>query len=255
MGLKQIKDEDRVVFLRLFVESMLSHPVQMHISKKAVDDEKIKQKILEPFPENGLSLDVSGINSVLEKEVFGNNDEVKSEIKEVKLIVPEKKKRGEIFKRKVLAHLSKVSEKVPNKKFKRSVVQSKVTKESGMTVINRFLGDKAIQFVECPGPGKNLIVKKRNKIQLTKIILGPLQISEVIASFASRARIPVVGGILKAAVGDLIISAVESQFVGSRFILTRKTPYSLIGGARGVGGVGGVGGVRGVGGGRPLPKY
>ena len=94
--------------------------------------------------------------------------------------------------------------------------------------IENFLRDPAIQSIECPGPGKNVMVRKYNKINMTKLALTQEEVSELINKFSKEARIPVMGGILKAAVGDLVISAVISDLVGSRFIINRITPYSML---------------------------
>ena len=94
--------------------------------------------------------------------------------------------------------------------------------------IESLLRNKEIQLIECPGPNKNLLIKKYNKINTTRITLNQAEITDILYSFAKEAQIPIVGGILKAAVGDLVVSAVISEFVGSRFIINKLTPYSLI---------------------------
>ena len=71
-------------------------------------------------------------------------------------------------------------------------------------------------------------IKKYNKISTTRITLDQTEITDLLHTFAKQAKIPIVGGILKAAVGDLVISAVISEFVGSRFIINKITPYSII---------------------------
>ncbi|MDP2925403.1 MAG: hypothetical protein Q8N99_03460 [Nanoarchaeota archaeon] len=100
--------------------------------------------------------------------------------------------------------------------------------ESGYKKIEPILKDATIQMIECPGPGKNLLVKKYDKINVTRLTLSQSQITDIISEFSKQARIPPVGGILKAAIGNMIISAVISEFVGSRFIINKSTPYSLI---------------------------
>ena len=64
-------------------------------------------------------------------------------------------------------------------------------------------------------------MKRYNQPNVTKVILDQPEISMIIEMFSREARIPVVGGILKAAVGNLVISAVISDFVGSRFIINK----------------------------------
>jgi hypothetical protein len=94
--------------------------------------------------------------------------------------------------------------------------------------IEKILRDKTIQSIECPGPGKKVLVKKLSKINSTSLTLGQPEITNIIQKFASQAKIPIMGGILKAAVGDMVISAVISEYVGSRFIINRLTPYSIL---------------------------
>tara|TARA_Y100000310_G_C20117449_1_gene549922 strand:- start:115 stop:564 length:450 start_codon:yes stop_codon:yes gene_type:complete len=87
--------------------------------------------------------------------------------------------------------------------------------------LGSYLNDPSVQSIECPGPGKDIIIKKRNRMETIKISLGEEEITTLINNFSKESMIPMMGGILKAAVGDLIISAVISEFVGSRFIINR----------------------------------
>ncbi len=94
--------------------------------------------------------------------------------------------------------------------------------------LDYLIQDKMIQAIECLGPGKNILVKKFNRINVTKMTLSQEEISTIISEFSNKANIPLLGGILKAAVGDLLISAVTSDFAGSRFIINRINPaYNL----------------------------
>jgi hypothetical protein len=94
--------------------------------------------------------------------------------------------------------------------------------------IEKILRDKSVQSIECSGPGKRILIKKLNRINSSSIVLSQQEITNLIQSFAKQAKIPITGGILKAAVGDMIISAVISEYVGSRFIINKLTPYSIL---------------------------
>jgi len=94
--------------------------------------------------------------------------------------------------------------------------------------IDQFLKDITVQSIECAGPEKKILVKKQNKINTTPVSLTQAEITDIINSFSQQARIPPLGGILKAAVGDLVISAVISEYVGSRFIINKITPFSIL---------------------------
>jgi len=100
--------------------------------------------------------------------------------------------------------------------------------EPDLGKLNILLKDKAITIIECLGPEKLILVKKANRVNFTKIKLSEDDIKKIIENFSKSARIPITGGVFKAITGDLRISAVISEFVGSRFILYRTTPYSLI---------------------------
>jgi len=100
--------------------------------------------------------------------------------------------------------------------------------EGGLKKINFLLSDRAIMRIECLGPNRNLLVTKFGRKNLTKISLSQKEINEIIEYFSAKARIPVIGGIFKASIGNLTISAVISEFVGSRFIIDKMTPHSLL---------------------------
>ena len=88
--------------------------------------------------------------------------------------------------------------------------------------LSRILRDPSIQGIECPGPGKNILVNKSNIIQTTPIIFTKEEIAEVLNHFSERTKIPLIQGVFKAALGNIIITAVISKFVGSRFILQKS---------------------------------
>jgi len=201
MGLKQIKHVDRIVFLKMFVEEILINSADKYRSKKAVEEEKIRRKILEPIPDELSSFRILDKNVGVEVE------------------------DNELLERKTTVHLTKSPSKSLSQILRRPQKSSNLF---GMQKINKLLKDNAVQMIECPGPGKYLVIKKRNRVNVTKFVMSQDEITKVINNFSEQARIPVVGGILRAAVGDLIISAVSSQFIGSRFIINRSTPYSLI---------------------------
>jgi hypothetical protein len=126
----------------------------------------------------------------------------------------------------VSAPQAPLSKKVESPNYE---LASESSPESGFGKLSPLLQDLSIQAIECRGVGKNILVKRYNKIRVTKIILTKQETDDIIYNFSRRARIPVVGGILKAAVGDLIISAVSSEYVGSRFIISKMTTYPSFG--------------------------
>lgn len=94
--------------------------------------------------------------------------------------------------------------------------------------LNSFIFDRNVLNIDCSGPGKILTVKSGGRIVPTSIMLAEDEIRNVINTFSQFARIPVLSGMFKAAVGNLIITGVISDLVGSRFIIRKNTPYSIL---------------------------
>jgi len=93
--------------------------------------------------------------------------------------------------------------------------------ESSLDKLKQLIRDKEVQGIECGGPGKFLLIKKNNQVDVSNITLRENEIKQFIIYFAKKAEVPFEGGILNAAIGSLKINALESEFAGSRFILTR----------------------------------
>jgi len=94
--------------------------------------------------------------------------------------------------------------------------------------LNPLITDQEITIIECPGPDKFVLVKKSGKINLTKIKLSKSEINKIISNFSEKARIPLLEGVFRAIVGDLTISAVIAESIGTRFLIYKKSPYSIL---------------------------
>jgi len=95
----------------------------------------------------------------------------------------------------------------------------------GLGKIDQIMQDPAVISLECPGPGKNILVNRSGSIQTTPITLSQEEINETMKQISERTKIPLISGLFKAALGNLIITAVISEFVGTRFILQKRSPY------------------------------
>lgn len=216
MALKQLNDVDRILFLQYFAGELIKSSTKDREIKQAIEAEKIKKKFLEPIQENieEIPIDNFIFKSEFEKSNFSEEFQKKEPInRDIKL------------PRRITNRIQGHPEKTIPRPSSHKISQKK---NFSVDKINPLINDSAVQMIECSGPGKSLAVKVRNKIKITKITLSEIEIKEIIDYFSREARIPVIGGILKAAVNDLIISGVVSEFVGPRFIITKKSPYSLI---------------------------
>lgn len=94
--------------------------------------------------------------------------------------------------------------------------------------INFLMKDPRVTIIECQGPGKLVIVKIYGKSSVTRISLSQEEIQEIIEKFSKESKIPIISGLFKAAIGNLIITAVVSDLVGSRFIITKISPSFVL---------------------------
>ena len=92
--------------------------------------------------------------------------------------------------------------------------------------VNANLSDPSVFSVESPGPGKNLIVNRAGKIQSSSSTLNKEEIDLIMKEVSDKTRIPLIsGGVFRAAIKDLVITAVVSDYIGTRFLMQKRTPF------------------------------
>lgn len=91
--------------------------------------------------------------------------------------------------------------------------------------LNAFVQDPLVKVIACNGPDENIVVHGSMGTKPTNIILKKEEIDEIIKRFAEAAKIPQEEGIFKAVFGKLILSAIISEAVGSKFVI-RKIMYA-----------------------------
>lgn len=102
-----------------------------------------------------------------------------------------------------------------------------VTQQLGiesLSKLNFLIADPSVFSIECPGPDKLIVVNKQGMVQATNIMLSKEEIDRIISEFSERTRIPIIQGTFKAVSGKLLITAVISEFVGTRFIIQKRMP-------------------------------
>ncbi len=92
--------------------------------------------------------------------------------------------------------------------------------------INLFVNDPSITSIESNGPNEPVTIKTPKGAQSTKTVLNKEEINEILQSFSEASRIPMHEGVLKIAVGKLILSAIVSDVIGSRFIIKKMQQQS-----------------------------
>ena len=216
MGLKQLNNVQRIVFLNEFVSQIVINSAEDEILRKRIEEEKLKRKLLgrEETP-----------------KIINFFEPVKEANFQRSMMMPNRPQRNRLprkmERRPVIA--SRPRQPIGQQKQMPVPFDNQPVQVEGVSKkLVPLIKDNNVQMIECPGPGKNVVVKARNKIQTTNVILSGDEVKSTIESFSKSAKIPVIGGILKAAVGSLLISAVVSDYAGSRFIINKQSPYSLI---------------------------
>lgn len=87
--------------------------------------------------------------------------------------------------------------------------------------LNPLIRDPLVKTIESNGPDQKLVVSGIMGRKNTNIILSKEEIDEIIEGFSRETKIPADEGIFKAAIGGLIISAIVSDIVGSKFIIKK----------------------------------
>ncbi len=94
--------------------------------------------------------------------------------------------------------------------------------------LNPLIQDPAVRNIECNGPGEPVIVKGAMGMKPTKIILSDNDIKSTIQAFSEAAKIPVDEGVYKIIAGNLILSAIVSEVISSKFIINKMTSQSMV---------------------------
>ena len=121
-----------------------------------------------------------------------------------------------------------VRNEISSKIMKAPINQIQQPNEYGdLGKIASLISDPGIENIECPGPNKHLLVKKGGRVQKTGILLTSNEIKKIIKDFSEKTKIPLIKGTFKAVFGNLILTAIISEFAETNFILQKKTPLSF----------------------------
>jgi hypothetical protein len=86
--------------------------------------------------------------------------------------------------------------------------------------LNPLIQDPNVQAVECNGPDQKIIVMSPGE-RTTEVTLTKEEIDQIINNFSQASKIPVTEGILRIAYGRLLLSAIVSGVVGSKFVIKK----------------------------------
>ncbi|MFH1710959.1 MAG: hypothetical protein ABH840_01480 [Nanoarchaeota archaeon] len=87
--------------------------------------------------------------------------------------------------------------------------------------LNTIIQDPLVKIIECNGPNENIFVGGIMGRKPTATKLSQNEIEEILGKFATASKIPVHEGLFKAAIGNLVISAVISEIAGIKFVIRK----------------------------------
>ena len=88
--------------------------------------------------------------------------------------------------------------------------------------INTFITDPTIEAIQCDGSFMPLKVFKKGEPINTNLELNDREITDIINKFAEQSGQEVEGPVFKASIQGLMLSAVISEFAGTKFMITKK---------------------------------
>ena len=88
-----------------------------------------------------------------------------------------------------------------------------------------MIKDPAIKIIECNGPDEHIFVKGSMGAKPTDIVLNKEDINKIIKKFSEPAKIPLHVGIYRIVLGTLILLAITSEVISSKFII-KKMRYN-----------------------------
>ncbi len=90
--------------------------------------------------------------------------------------------------------------------------------------LNILIRDPLVKIIECNGPDENILVIGMMGRKQTPVKLSKEGVNETLEKFSEASRIPIHEGLFKAAVGNLVISAVISEIAGIKFVIRKISP-------------------------------
>lgn len=94
----------------------------------------------------------------------------------------------------------------------------------GMSIIAPLINDPSVMAIECVEVGKPLMITRRGMKQPTNIVLTNDEVKSIMDEFSEKTKIPLLPGIFKVAYMNLIVTAIISEYIGTKFIIQKKIP-------------------------------
>jgi hypothetical protein len=94
--------------------------------------------------------------------------------------------------------------------------------------LDPLMKDPIVRVIECDGPDEHILVQGGMGTKPTNIVLTKEEIKDVIKKFSELAKIPLHEGIYQVVVGKVILSAIISEVIDSKFIIKKMLYPSYV---------------------------
>jgi hypothetical protein len=183
--------------------------------------------------------EISELKNILKKEEDKQKEETKERKEKIKEIIEKKEpflilKQKNSLQKRIIKPLPKIIRtkplilRIPEPKLPSHLEYLKPVPTTGVEIdlwkLNPLIKDPAVRTIEV-NPDEKVIVTGTMGTKSTNIILNKEDIDKIINKFSETAKIPINEGIFRVVVGKLILSAIISEVVGSKFII-KKMIYS-----------------------------
>ncbi len=230
--MKKIKESDKGSLAELFLKNFINAIIERESLKYKEEYEDIKNNIKKQFPRQ--------IQRTTEKIDTITPHALEDLTEQLQHINPQIRSMSQISQEQAIPSMMNQNQTRQNFQFQPSMfpaAQNPTQKtsqqpkyiNSSLSPLGKlipFLKDPSIKNIECRGPNKNILVTKRGVKQVTQINLESNEIESIMKEVSEKTRIPIIQGLFKAALGNLIFSAVISDFVGTSFNI-EKIPSPL----------------------------
>lgn len=163
------------------------------------------------------------IISIKEKKKFARKQKlvaVPREIVSFEKKIPVRQKRKFIM----LKETAKPSLFIPESKLPEHLEYLKPMPTAGVEIdlwkLNPLIKDRVVRVIEV-NPDEKVVVTGSMGTKPTNIILNKEDIDRIINEFSKISKIPIEEGVYRVVVGNLILSAVISEVIGSKFIIRK----------------------------------
>ncbi len=226
MWLEQTPEEFRTRFLLKFIKEVIEnteayHTLRIKEEVKVVDRQgREKERKIEEIK----AAQKEGIKEIVQEKIKKENEKLSEmyikglplELKALSAPLQVQTKKTSVRK--------KIPLKIPEHVLPETVSYLKPTPTSeqiDLGKLNILLNDPLVKIIECNGPDENIFVGGIMGRKPTAIKLSKEEIQDMVEKFSSVTKIPLHEGLFKAALGNVVLSAVVSEIAGIKFVIRK----------------------------------